>query len=178
MICIANSFFLFFPFFSMLSVTVNKWSSYSLLWLDCLTTTTTLTQFPTWTPAAATGCLCVGLVSCWCWERAMHTLSGLWTLLTYIGERERTERMIVKGNIGKRKESCLGAERGKTVTGLWMWWSNWHELKWLASSSLSLLLSISRPAPGHFNEDGIPDLLIQQSISPGVRKVIIIYSVQ
>ncbi|KAJ8387541.1 hypothetical protein AAFF_G00152370 [Aldrovandia affinis] len=29
----------------------------------------------------------------------------------------------------------------------------------------------SRPAPGHFNEDGIPDLLIQQSIFPGVRKV-------
>ncbi|KAJ8345221.1 hypothetical protein SKAU_G00294140 [Synaphobranchus kaupii] len=28
-----------------------------------------------------------------------------------------------------------------------------------------------RPAPGQFNEDGIPDLLIQQSVSPGVRKV-------
>ncbi|KAI1884581.1 hypothetical protein AGOR_G00227860 [Albula goreensis] len=31
-----------------------------------------------------------------------------------------------------------------------------------------------RPTPGQFNEDGIPDLLIQQSVSPGVRKVQVI----
>ncbi|XP_036408017.1 protein FAM234B [Megalops cyprinoides] len=31
-----------------------------------------------------------------------------------------------------------------------------------------------RPAPGQFNDDGIPDLLIQQSVSPGVRKVQVI----
>ncbi|XP_028841748.1 protein FAM234B [Denticeps clupeoides] len=32
----------------------------------------------------------------------------------------------------------------------------------------------SRPSPGHFNEDGTPDLLILQLSSPGVRKVQII----
>ncbi|KAL4658027.1 protein FAM234B isoform X2, partial [Arapaima gigas] len=32
----------------------------------------------------------------------------------------------------------------------------------------------SPPTPGHFNGDGIPDLLIQQLVSPGVRKVQII----
>ncbi|XP_061080263.1 protein FAM234B isoform X1 [Conger conger] len=31
-----------------------------------------------------------------------------------------------------------------------------------------------RPAPGQFNEDGVPDLLVQQSVAPGVRKVQVI----
>ncbi|KPP79622.1 hypothetical protein Z043_100784, partial [Scleropages formosus] len=31
----------------------------------------------------------------------------------------------------------------------------------------------SRPTPGHFNGDGIPDILIQQLVSPSVKKVIV-----